>query len=140
MAEEPPSGKPILPAPSDRVNVHRDGTSLVIDIRWFGLQHILQLVIVIALIGSAEQSEFAALVVLLLAYPMLAGFLNHTIIRVGDGVLDMRIKPLPWWSSAIRLEATSIQEVFHDLSPFSFGSGRWPGRWNHRWNYEVIAK
>src|SRR5262249_12041304 len=126
MIDQRSGGAP-LPVPlPDHVKVSRDGLNLVLDVRWFRPYHLLSLVVTIVFVavfyhGLRQTPKFPfdgylllpAVIVTCSAYSGLAGLVNHTRVTVGDGVVDVRLGPLPWWGSK-RLPAGDIRQVFCD--------------------------
>ena len=72
---------------------------------WFGIA-ISQRLWLMALFGTAH-----AAIGLFVAYAVLAGFLNSTVIRVGMGAIDVTHTPLPWLGNR-RLETAAIAQLY----------------------------
>ena len=101
-----------LPLDAPRgVTFAQSGSALVLDYRWFHMKHVLFAVFSVAWVGflvvwvgiasegepvMALLSLFHVAVGLWLAYLAVTGFVNHTIITVGRGQLQVEHTPLPW--------------------------------------------
>src|SRR5262245_23706197 len=112
---EPLSTDRSLEAPlPDHIRLAHDGADLVLDVRWFRPYHVFMLVFTAFWCGflvfwytmafkHPPQSSMILWFPLIhvgvglgIAYSTLAGFMNHTWIRVGSGAVDVKLGPLPW--------------------------------------------
>jgi len=129
MTDDPAAGAPLEAPLPDHVKMSRDGLNLVLDVRWFRAYHVFSLLGAFAMgafyyftflrsraPSAAGLDWFTVLWFGGLscgAYSGLAGIWNHTWVTVGDGAIDVRIGPLPWWG-AKRIPSNEITQVYCD--------------------------
>jgi hypothetical protein len=110
-----------------RSPLQRADSSLVLERRWLDGQFWLLTFVGIALFGCVVayvakndihdpsiifSAALGLLVLLVLVYPTLVGFLNRTTLAIRDGVLNVRHGPLPW-ALDVALDVSSIVRVWH---------------------------
>src|SRR5262252_7413131 len=135
MPETPTSGTRLeVPLPG-HVQMSRDGGDLVLDVRWFRPYHVFMLFFSLFWCGflvfwySQTLSHPSPSNIMLwfpllhvgvgigVSYSTIAGFVNHTRITVGNGAVDVKLGPLPWWG-ARRVPSTEIVQVYcEEVSP-----------------------
>lgn len=141
MPETPTSGARLeVPLP-DHIRMSRDGGDLVLDVRWFRPYHVFMLFfslfwcgLLVFWYGQVLSNPSAPSIMLWfpllhvgtgigLSYSTIAGFVNRTRITVGNGAVDVKLGPLPWWGSR-RVPAGEIMQVYCEEASWSTGSGR----------------
>lgn len=112
----------------DKISVRNDGGAFEISRTWFGWSTVAQSVFTLFWCGflvfwySMALSTEAPLVMILfplvhvavgigLLYSSLAGWLNRTRIRIGEGVLQIRHEPLPWPGSK-DVQVTDLKQLY----------------------------